>query len=196
MLKKNLLDYLQNEENNNHKPIFGQAEMEYMKQNEIAVPQSAQTTADGRWMDAYLERCHKETEEMLAEETAEFLKQPISYFDAHKEEFLYMESPSLKIIAVDAVTVEMEDIFLTYEAILGLKLQKKHEKAIKEYLSTHLKGDCARYNLLFSQNDGLWDLNFPLDAVEGFNEQMTIEEAYELIFTFMFQLSQYVEANK
>src|SRR4051794_34771944 len=46
-----------------------------------------------RFNDAYIERCNKESEELIAEEPSIFLDQPIDYFLDHLEEFMYLESP-------------------------------------------------------------------------------------------------------
>ena len=45
-----------------------------------------------RFRDVYIERCDKETEELLAEESSTFMQQPIDYFKNHGNEFIYVES--------------------------------------------------------------------------------------------------------
>ena len=45
--------------------------------------------------DAYIERCSKETETMIANESSTFLQQSIGYFKKHKGEFIYLESTSI-----------------------------------------------------------------------------------------------------
>ena len=42
--------------------------------------------------DAYIERCEKESEELVALENNSFLNQGIIYFKNNLEEFMYMES--------------------------------------------------------------------------------------------------------
>lgn len=147
-----------------------------------------------RFADAYIERCDKESEEMLAEEKPQFLQNKLSYLKQHKNEFIYVESDYFDIIGVDVVSLEVDDVFGTYNVMVGLKLQKKHEAAIKSYLSGHLEGEGPMFGLMFSQGDGLWDLNFTLNGVAGFTEDATIEGAYRLIYSFIFQLQEAVEA--
>ena len=152
-----------------------------------------ETNSSIQLTDAYIERCSKETETMIANETAAFLNQSLVYLKEHKDEFIYLESDSLEQIRVDAVSLEVDDVFGTYDVMLGLKLQKKLEKMLREQLDSSLLGDGAKFDLIFSQDDGLWNLNFALDFVDGFQEKMSLGEAFQLIYQF---LSQIVKAVK
>jgi hypothetical protein len=135
--------------------------------------------------DGYIERCDKETEEVLGEETAKFLEESITYLKTHKNEFIYLESSLFEALGVDAVSLEMDDVFGNYDVMLGIKLQKKYESSIKEYLHNTLSGDGEKFDLMFNQGDGLWDLNFSLNNAEGYKEGMSFAEAYGLIYTFL-----------
>ncbi|PLS18255.1 branched-chain amino acid aminotransferase [Bacillus sp. M6-12] len=147
-----------------------------------------------RFADAYIEKCDKESENVISEESSQFLNQPISYLKLQQNEFIYLESKWLDIIGVDAVSLEMDDVFGTYDALLGLRLQKKYEKSIKDFFREHLHGEEARFSLLFSPEDGLWNVNFTLNYADGFREEMSIGEAYQLIYSFIFRLAESVEA--
>ncbi|MDQ0220652.1 branched-chain amino acid aminotransferase [Peribacillus cavernae] len=146
-----------------------------------------------RFSNAYIERCDKESEEVLAEETPAFLNQPIAYFKKHMNEFMYLESSCLAMIGIDAISLETDNVFGIYDVMLGLKLQKKFEAPIKDYLEKELHGDEAAYELLFIQDDGLWDLNFTLNYADGFKEDISIGDAYRLIYRFLFKLVESVE---
>lgn len=146
-----------------------------------------------RFSDAYIERCDKESENFLASETAAFLNQAITYLKEHKNEFIYVESNWFELIGVDAVSLEVDDVFGTYDVMLGLKVQKKFEKIIKDQLNNRLQGDEDKFDLMFNHDDGLWNLNFTLNNVEGFNEVMSIGEAYQLIYRFLFKLGEAIE---
>jgi hypothetical protein len=63
-------------------------------------------------------------------------------------------------------------------------------------LNSQLYGDEAKFDLMFSLEDGLWNLNFALNYVEGFNEDITIGEAFQLIYRFLFQLVEAVEGER
>jgi len=139
----------------------------------------------------YLERCDKETEETIAVESPDFLNTPIAYFKTHLNEFLYVESSTFEEIKVDALSIEVDDVFRTYMALFGLRVQKKHSNAIKNYLEEHLHTDSIKnYSALFSADEGLWEINLPLDFIEGFQEEMTIEQAIELSYSFIQHLLQ------
>jgi hypothetical protein len=135
--------------------------------------------------EAYIERCSKETETMIANESSSFLTKPITYLKEHKSEFIYVESVLFQEIGVEGVSLEVDDVFGTYDVMLGLKLQKKFEKVLKEHLNNSLQGDEAKFDLVFSHDDGLWDLNFALDYVEGYRENLSIHESLQLIHQFL-----------
>ncbi|MEC1520524.1 branched-chain amino acid aminotransferase [Neobacillus niacini] len=135
--------------------------------------------------EAYIERCSKETETMIANEASSFLNQSITYLKDHKSEFLYVESALFEEIGVEGVSIELDDVFGTYDVMLGLKLQKKFEKMLKEQLDQSLQGDEAKFDLVFSHDDGLWDLNFALNYVEGYRENISIHEGLQIIHQFL-----------
>lgn len=138
--------------------------------------------------EIYIERSSKETEELLAEETVDFLKTPITYLKENMSEFLYIESPTFDQIKTDALSIEVDDIFKTYMALFGLKVQKKHATTIKSFLDTSLKGELLNYSVMFSGDDGLWDINVPVNYIEGFNEEMTIEQTVSITYHFIKKL--------
>ncbi|MBS8264395.1 branched-chain amino acid aminotransferase [Mesobacillus boroniphilus] len=155
--------------------------------------QTKELEPNARFAEAYIERGNKETEEFLDEESSEFLNQPIGYFKDRKNEFMYLESRWFDLIGVDAVSLEKDDVFGTYDVMLGLKLQKKFESGIKKYLQENLHGEGARYDLMFDANEGIWSLNFALNVLDGYKEDLSIGEAYSLIYGFLFGLAESVE---
>jgi hypothetical protein len=172
-------------------------EKEYMKENNIPFKENAASNEkiENRFLDAYIERSNKETDELIATESDSFLSESIAYFKKHKAEFLYVESKWFNIIAVDAVSLEVDDVFGTYEAMLGLKLKKNQEKTIKSFLDRELLEGEKKYNLMFNQQDGLWDLNITLDVVKSFEEKMTVGEVIGSLYQFIFQLLVEVEKS-
>jgi hypothetical protein len=146
-----------------------------------------------RFRDAYIERGNKETEEFLGEESSQFLSQPIGYFKERKNEFMYLESRWFDLIGVDAVSFEKDDVFGTFDVMLGLKLQKKYESDIKKYLGENLHGEGSRFDLIFDANEGVWSLNFAFNGIEGYKEDLSIGEAYNLIYGFLFGLAESME---
>lgn len=148
-----------------------------------------------RFADAYIERCDKESENMIRNESAEFLSQPLVYLQKRKNEFIYLESKWFDLVQAESVSLEVDDVFGVYDVMLGLKMQKKFSQAIKEFLNSHLKNAETNFDLIFNGQDGLWDLNFALNNVDGFDENMTIGEAYQLIYRFLFQLAETIEGH-
>mgnify|MGYP001413605138 CR=1 FL=1 len=146
--------------------------------------------------NVYIELCDKETEETLAKPDATFLSKPISYLKEQQNEFLYIESPSFEIIKTDSLSLEIDDVFKTYMVLLGLKVQKKHASTIKSFLNEHLHGsEIKNFSAMFSGDEGLWDLNIPIDMMEGFQENMTIEETLSITVDFMTKLLLALEQN-
>lgn len=143
--------------------------------------------------EAYIERCSKETETMIANESSTFLNHPLTYLKEHKNEFIYVESVLFEQVNVEGVSLEMDDVFGTYDVMLGLKLQKKFEKGLKEQLNHSLHADEAKFDLMFSHDDGLWDLNFALNYVDGFKETMSLYETFQLIHQFLSELIENVK---
>ncbi|MEH7235878.1 branched-chain amino acid aminotransferase [Bacillus sp. JJ1562] len=200
MLQKQLKKYISSELMSKEQtapssmPLY-QEEKEYIEKyellsNDVTLIEIDPTT---RFLEAYIERCDKETEETLSKESFVFLEHPIDYLQKHKNEFLYFESNWLELIGVDAISFEVNDVFGTYDVMVGLKLQKKFGSSLKENLRKDLHGDEARFELIFNQGDGLWDLNFALNFVNGFKEEMSLEEAYRLIYRFLFKLVERTE---
>lgn len=194
MLKKKFEAFISSEQENAE--LFSE-EIEYAKKQEINLEERMfiEKNDASLFSDIYIERSNKETEELIAEESAEFFEQPISYLLKHKHEFIYLESKRFSIVSIDSLCLEVDDVFGTYEAMLGLKLQKKHENTIKAFLNNELQGE-GKYSLLFSQSDGLWDFNFALNDVAGFREEMSMGEACKLVYLFLFKLVETVEKNK
>ena len=149
--------------------------------------------AASRFSDAYLERCEKETVALIIVETPKFLDGNINHLKTHIEEFLYVESKSFDLVGIDAVSLEIDDVFRTYTAMFGLKMKKKYESAIKKYLDDNLTGEEGKYSVAFSGSDGLFDMNFALNYATGFNEEMTFLEAYNLIYSFVFSMVAEIE---
>jgi len=174
--------------------VLFREELEYVEQNQLAGESHfVEKDANTRFADAYIERCDKETENMLKNESTKFLSESIPYLKKHKNEFIYLESKWFDFVNVEAISLEADDVFGTYDVMLGLKLQKKYDQKLREYLNGQLQGEEAKFDLVFSNEDGLWNLNFALNYVEGFREEMTMGEAFQLIYHFLFKLVEAVE---
>jgi hypothetical protein len=134
---------------------------------------------------AYFELCNKESDTVVIQNDHSILGKKITYIKEVKSEFLFIESEYFEQIGVDSVSLELDDLFGTYNVMLGVKLQKKYSSTLRSILNNELKEEEPMFSLLFNSDDGLWDLNFPLNNVEGFSEQLEISDAIILIYNFM-----------
>ncbi|MGD6959923.1 branched-chain amino acid aminotransferase [Rossellomorea aquimaris] len=187
MLRKRFLQYI--EESSGSVVLFPQEKEYAVKHGLLDADKIATRESDSRFEEAYIERCEKETEELIAQESFIFLNQPITYLRKHKNEFVFLELEWFNVIGVEAVSIEVDDVFGTYDAMLGLKLQKRYRSQIEHYLENTLK-DESSYDLLFNGEDGLWDLNITLNDLPDFHEGLTMLASYELIYDFLFHLLQ------
>ncbi|MDQ0268481.1 branched-chain amino acid aminotransferase [Cytobacillus purgationiresistens] len=198
MLKDKIQSYVQAEiSSNGDSSVVFKEELDYAKEHMLIEGDLNLQEKDGqlRFSDAYIERGDKATDEFLGEESsASFLNQPITYFKQHMNEFMYVESEWFEFIDVESVSFEVDDLFKTYDVLIGLKKQKKHEKTIKSYFEQRLHGEDARLSPMFNQKDGIWEINFTFNHVEGFQEEMSIGEAYQLIYQLLFGLVHTIES--
>ncbi|MGN1400820.1 MAG: branched-chain amino acid aminotransferase [Bacillus sp. (in: firmicutes)] len=199
MIIKKVTNYIDDREaQGNNQLDVTQKVYEVMEENQLLEGRSFTVnilSTEDLYRDAYAETGDKETEEILSEKNTSFFMEPISYFKERMNEFMYVESPHFDLIGVEAVSFEVDDVFGTYEALLGLKVPKKWEKELKSHFTDLIDSGKGRYSLSFSQNDGLWDVNFTVEAIEGFNENWTIGEAYSFIYDILFDLITAIQAR-
>ncbi|WP_276211189.1 hypothetical protein [Heyndrickxia coagulans] len=196
MLGKNLKTYIENQKDN--VIILCKQELAYMERHKDffkdVANQKEMVEKEGtaRFANAAIERCSKETDETLAVETAVFLNEPVLYLKKHRKEYVYIASDWFDIIGVDGIALELDDVFGHYNSMLGLKVQKKYGPAIQTGLSELLEGD-GKGEILFDGNEGIWDVNFPLNDVPGFREEMPLMEAFVKIYEVLFALQEKLE---
>ena len=140
-----------------------------------------------------IERCDKETEELLTEEKASFLVMPIHYLKEHPNEFLYVASERLNVIRVDSFALEFDEMFGVYSALFGLRLQKKQSEFLHSYLKAHLQHEKMTYSAAFSGQEGLWEVNFAIDALDGFSEEQSFDEVLVHLYRLIFGLLEALE---
>ncbi|QNK89296.1 branched-chain amino acid aminotransferase [Sporosarcina sp. resist] len=190
MLKKQMEKYIA-ENTLDNKIEFFNVDKEYVAKHQLIAGDV--TVVEKAFKFSAIERCVKETENLIREEDQNFLNESISYLKNHMNEFVYVESNAFEVIRVDAVVLELDDVFETYTALFGLKLQKKFGNDMKAYLDKHLHGDGAKYSVMFSNEDGLWDMNFALNYIEGFSEDLSFVEVYQLMYDFIFKMVEAVD---
>ncbi|MFJ7754528.1 branched-chain amino acid aminotransferase [Peribacillus muralis] len=196
MLRKRMEAYISKSISNDQLEVFNE-EKEYIEKHKLITEDTTIMLKENtsRFADAYIERSNKESEELIAVENASLLAQPIEYLKKNKDEFLYFESNWFELIGVEALSVECDDVFGTYNAMFGLKFQKKMGEALKTYLKMQIQEDVGSFSLMFNQGDGLWDVNFALNNVNGFRDDLTLDDAFNLIYHFLFILVQTIEED-
>ena len=173
MLKKQMEKYITENTLDSKIELF-EIDQQYVDKHQL-IPSDV-TVVEKDFKFSAIERCVKETENLIREEDQSFLNERIFYLKNHMNEFVYVESSAFEVIRVDAVVLEFDEVFETYTALFGLKLQKKYGDDMKAYLDTHLNGDGTKYSVMFSSEDGLWDMNFAFDYVDGFSEELSFIE--------------------
>ncbi|AXH99626.1 protoporphyrinogen oxidase [Sporosarcina sp. PTS2304] len=128
-----------------------------------------------------LEICLKETEDTIRTADDHFLQQPISYLQSNIAEFFFVDSPDFDHIHVDSLALEVDDIFKTYMVLFGLQGKKKEGDVIRQFIEEKVQNQLLGLSISFSDNEGFWEINMPLDSIEGFEETMPIQDVLQLL---------------
>jgi len=197
MLKKQIQTYIGEQAKTDGPIFFFSEEKNYLLSHQLIEEEKIEeTNTPARFASLYLELANKETDESLnADMNAPFLQTKINYLAEKLEEYLYIETDAFSIIGVESLSLEVDSVFRTYEGIFGLKAPKKTEGAIRSFFEKTLEGDDITYNLMFNAQDGLWDVNLPIEAIPGFSAEMSIGDAIKLIYLFLFQLGEELEGK-
>jgi len=162
-------------------------EKDFAKKNQL-LPEGLNVIQQNLFSDAIIERYNKETDELISKEHTEFLQTPISYFKDHLQEYVFLETKVLDVVSVDAIAVEYDEVFEVYTAMFGLFIQKKYTAEIRAFLDEHYNSEKMQYSIMFAGNEGLWEINLPVNYIKGFDDSFTIEEVYQLLYTLIFKL--------
>ncbi len=193
MIKKNMMKYIENDGKNGKISVLP-IERAYLLENGLADEENIVIgNISDRLGQTYMELANKESDEVIKQGMpASFLEEKISLLRLNLEEYLYVESDLFNIIQVDGLTLEVDSVFRKYDALFGFRAPKKQEQLIRAYFVEQL-GEEATYSLMFNGQDGLWDVNFPIENVDGFTEDLTVAETLELFYQFMFELGKKLE---
>ncbi|OCA81612.1 hypothetical protein A8F94_22355 [Bacillus sp. FJAT-27225] len=193
MLKYNFEEFLKA---NDAQALFKEEKEFAEKHAMVQAGMIVERDARERFKDAYIERSDKESEQLIDEAGPGLLDHPLTYLKENKNEFLYMESDWFDLIGVDAVSLELDDLFGYYSALCGLKLQKKYGEQLRKLLEEEFGFDKLDYGLMFDSNEGIWNFNFCVNKLNDFFETMSIGEAFSLVYRFLFQLIDKAENGK
>ncbi|MFT8322697.1 MAG: hypothetical protein ABF649_17640 [Bacillus sp. (in: firmicutes)] len=200
MIKKQMQRYIDNQENKlqTGKYAFLPEEGTYIeKQSLLEKTEISIAELSERFQPIYIEIAHKESDDSIQENIDNsFLSEKISYLEKNLDHYLYMETAAFDIIRIDALTIEVDSVFRTYEVMFGLHLPKKLEKSIRSYFDQALVEKELTYNLLFNNQEGLWEVNFPIEGLSTFSKEIKVFEALQLIYLFLFRMEEKIEAEQ
>lgn len=192
MLTKQIAAYIA-KHINNQTIALTEVEQQYALQHQL-LPNDVSVVP--RCVDVQvLDCCLKETEEIVASNIPLSLQQPIQYIKEHQDQYMYIESSLLETVLVDAVVLEFDEAFEVYMALFGLQVQKKYGNTMKQFLDSYLVGEGLKYSAAFSGEDGLWEINITLDALDRFCESWTVQDALLAVYQAVFALLQHIEAT-
>ncbi|SDN04992.1 hypothetical protein SAMN05518871_103149 [Psychrobacillus sp. OK028] len=144
--------------------------------------------AENLFNEAIIERYNKETDELIAKETKEFLQNPLTFYKEHLQEYTFLETKVLDDVSVDAIAVEYDEVFEVYTAMFGLFIQKKYTNELRAFLDEHYNPEKVQYSMMFAGNEGLWEINLPINYLKGYDDSFTIEDVYQFLYTLIFKL--------
>lgn len=118
----------------------------------------------------------KETDEAVKLGDETFLAEPLTILKTQIENYLYVSKPHYADWKVEGYVLELDDIFRFYNLLVGLYIPKSKLAAVDEVLQSMWTNPDFKYALTYEANEGLAELNVPLNYVENFNERATIGE--------------------
>ncbi|MEK3977671.1 branched-chain amino acid aminotransferase [Psychrobacillus sp. FSL K6-2836] len=175
------------EEATNNEIALTMEEKDFAERNQL-LPEGLNVMEQNLFSDAIIERYIKETDELISKESTVFLQTPVSYFKDNIQEYVFLETKVLDVVSVDAIAVEYDEVFEVYTAMFGLFIQKKYSSEIRAFLDDHYNSEKMQYSMMFAGNEGLWEINLPINYLKGFDDSFTIEEVYQLLYSLIFKL--------
>ena len=175
------------EETTNNELMLTTEEKDFAENNQL-LPEGVNVIEQNLFNDCIIERYNKETDELISKESTAFLQKPLSYYKDNIQEYTFLESPVLDVVSLDAIAVEYDEVFEVYTAMFGLFIQKKYTPEIRAFLDEHYNSEKMQYSMMFAANEGLWEINLPINYLKGFNDSSSIEETYQFLYTFIFKL--------
>ncbi len=142
-----------------------------------------------------VELCNKETDELIRQVSSSFLEEALEYLKSNENEYIFIESDEFDKIKIDGLSMELDDLFGHYDAMFGLKLQKKYREEIVSFFESTLHGKKG-YNLLFNGEDGLWDVNLSINDLPSYHSNMTLKEAVGEVYSYLSGLLEKVSGKK
>lgn len=175
------------EETTNNELALTVEEKDFAEKNQL-LPKGVNVIEQNLFSEAIIERYNKETDELISKESPAFIESPISYFKENIQEYTFLETKVFDLISVDAIAVEYDEVFEVYTAMFGLFVQKKYVAEIRAFLDEHYNSEHMQYSMMFAANEGVWEINLPINYLKGFNDSSSISEMYQFLYSLIFEL--------
>lgn len=121
----------------------------------------------------------KETDELVTASDEKILEQPLTTLKTQIENYLYVAKPHYSEWKVEGFVLELDDIFRFYNLLVGIYIPKSKLPMVDEVLKSMWTNPDFKYALTYEANEGLAELNVPLNYVDKFDEHATIGEAID-----------------
>ncbi|MRX70752.1 branched-chain amino acid aminotransferase [Bacillus lacus] len=167
---------------------FYEEEITYLKSADYNQDAMQVELGYDRFKGCYIERVNKETEELQEEANSTLLDASIHEIALHKQDFYYLESDWFQLLGVNGFSLEVDDVFGHYSALLGLQLPKKAGSYLKEFLTGSLGEDQLAYSAMFNDREGLWEINLQYNVMDGFQSEQSIGELVKMLYLLLFNL--------
>ncbi|QPC46491.1 hypothetical protein [Mangrovibacillus cuniculi] len=189
MLKKRYQEFLSQHSQQNVPLQVSEQEYNYVNQySEMNATNLEVLEKPEKILSPYVERVEKETEETVKMMDETFLQQDFSFLYRKKSEYVYIESKWFDVIAMESLSIEVDDVFNNIELMFGLRLQKKKMDEIKSFLTDQLSLEKGRLSVLFNGQDGLFDINISLETLPNYQEEMSFSEILSALYDLLFTL--------
>lgn len=123
----------------------------------------------------------KENDEYIRSLSESDLAGPISFVKDQIENYIYVAKPTYDELKIEGFVVELDDIFRFYNLLVGIYVPKAKMKAIEEVLLSKWTNPEFKFAFTFDANEGVAELNLPLDYVEGFRDDFTVAETIDFV---------------
>ena len=132
-------------------------------------------------MTTHFEVYSKETDELLHSFTQQDLEQPMTYFNDHLDHYLYVSKAEYQDYRIEGFVLETDDIFRFYNALIGIYIPKSKMETVKTELASIWNNPDFQYAFTYDANEGVAELNLPLNYLQGFDANSSIETTIEFV---------------
>ncbi len=126
-------------------------------------------------MTTHFEVYSKETDELLHSFTQQDLSKAMSYFNDHLDHYLYVSKPEYQDFRIEGFVLETDDIFRFYNVLIGIYIPKSKMEVVKNEIDSIWNNPDFRYAFTYDANEGVAELNLPLNYLQGFDPTSSIE---------------------